>query len=161
MDVTERLRERPAQEDVQERMYSGKKKTHTEKNLVITAPNKRIVYLGASTDGSVHDKKMADSCAFVFSAMIILLADSGFQGLNLGAATLLLPCKKPRKKERPAHQRLWNTYLSRVRVSVENAFANVKTFRIVKEIIRLKKPATRDMVMEIACGLANLRLSSP
>jgi hypothetical protein len=104
---------------------------------------------------------MADNAVFLLSAITILLADSGFQGLTLGEATLLLPCKKPRKKERPEHERQWNTFLARVRVIVENALANVKTFRIVKEVVRLKKAATRDLVMEIACGLANLRLSFP
>lgn len=119
------------------------------------------MYLGESTNGSVHDKKMADKALFLFSALVILLADSGFQGFDLGEATLLLPCKKPRKKERPEHERAWNTFLAKVRVSVEHALANVKTFRIIKDVIRLKKSATRDLVMEIACGLANLRLSFP
>ncbi len=137
------------------------KKTHTEKNLVITAPDKRILYLGDSTDGSVHDKKIADKATFLFSAMIVLLADSGFQGFDIGEARLLLPCKKPRKKERPEHERTWNTFLAKVCVIVEHALANVKTFRIIKDVIRLKKSITRDMVMEIACGLANLRLSFP
>jgi DDE superfamily endonuclease len=104
---------------------------------------------------------MADKALFFFSALVILLADSGFQGFDLGEATLLLPCKKPRKKERPEHERAWNTFLAKVRVSVEHALANVKTFRIIKDIIRLKKSATRDLLMEIACGLANLRLSFP
>ena len=112
-------------------------------------------------NGSVHDKKMADQSGFSLSATTVLLADSGFQGLDIGAATVLLPCKKPRKKERPEHERQWNHFLAKVRVSIENAFANVKTFRIVKEVIRLKKPETRDRVMEIACGLANLRLDFP
>jgi DDE superfamily endonuclease len=106
---------------------------------------------------------MADTATsnFPASALVILLADSGFQGFELGTATLLIPCKKPRNQERPLHEQAWNTVLAKVRVRVEHALANVKTFRIVKDVIRLKQVATRDMVMEIACGLANLRLTFP
>ncbi|TAE33871.1 MAG: hypothetical protein EAZ92_00350 [Candidatus Kapaibacterium sp.] len=48
-----------------------------------------------------------------------------------------------------------------MRVTVEHALANVKTFRIVKETIHLKTAQCRDMVFELACGLANLRLRYP
>jgi hypothetical protein len=37
--------------------------------------------------------------------------------------------------------------------------AGVKRCRIVKDVLRLTKTGIADMVMEIACGLHNLRVS--
>ena len=42
---------------------------------------------------------------------------------------------------------------------VENVLAGVKRCRIVKEQLRLTKDGVSDMVMEIACGLHNLRVT--
>jgi hypothetical protein len=42
---------------------------------------------------------------------------------------------------------------------VENVLAGVKRCRIVKEVLRLTTAGIADLVMEIACGLHNLRVS--
>ena len=52
-----------------------------------------------------------------------------------------------------------NHLISSARVVVENVIAGVKRCRIVKEVLRLTKAGLSDMVMEIACGLHNLRVS--
>jgi DDE superfamily endonuclease len=49
--------------------------------------------------------------------------------------------------------------ISRARVIVENVIAGVKRCRIVKEVLRLTTEGIADLVMEIACGLHNLRVS--
>jgi hypothetical protein len=45
------------------------------------------------------------------------------------------------------------------RVVVEHVIAGVKRCRIVKDVLRLTKEGISDLVMEIACGLHNLRVS--
>ena len=52
-----------------------------------------------------------------------------------------------------------NHLVSSVRIVVEHVIAGVKRCRIVKEVLRLTKAGMSDMVMEIACGLHNLRVS--
>ena len=42
---------------------------------------------------------------------------------------------------------------------VEHVIAGVKRCRIVKDVLRLTKEGVADLVMEIACGLHNLRVS--
>ncbi len=42
---------------------------------------------------------------------------------------------------------------------VENVICGVKRCRIVKEPLRLTKEKISDLVMEIACGLHNLRVT--
>lgn len=49
--------------------------------------------------------------------------------------------------------------LSSVRIIVEHVIAGVKRCRIVKDVFRLTTDGMSDMVMEIACGLHNLRVS--
>ena len=52
-----------------------------------------------------------------------------------------------------------NHLCSSARVVVENVIAGVKRCRIVKDVLRLTTAGISDMVMEIACGLHNLRVS--
>jgi DDE superfamily endonuclease len=52
-----------------------------------------------------------------------------------------------------------NHLISSVRIIVENVIAGVKRCRIVKDVLRLTTAGIADMVMEIACGLHNLRVS--
>ena len=52
-----------------------------------------------------------------------------------------------------------NHLVSSFRIVVENVIAGVKRCRIVKDVLRLTKAGISDMVMEIACGLHNLRVS--
>ena len=53
----------------------------------------------------------------------------------------------------------YNRIFSSVRVGVEHVIAGVKRCRIVKDVLRLTTKAISDVVMEIACGLHNLRVS--
>ena len=55
--------------------------------------------------------------------------------------------------------RFLNHLISSARVVVENVIAGVKRCRIVKAVLRLTTEGISDLVMEIACGLHNLRVS--
>src|SRR5262249_16165447 len=55
--------------------------------------------------------------------------------------------------------RFLNHLISSARVVVENVIAGVKRCRIVTDVLRLTTEGISDLVMEIACGLHNLRVS--
>ncbi len=55
--------------------------------------------------------------------------------------------------------KFFNRLLSSVRIVVENVICGIKRCRIVKDILRLTKENMSDVVMEIACGLHNLRVT--
>ena len=55
--------------------------------------------------------------------------------------------------------RVFNHLISSARVVVENVIAGVKRCRMVKDVLRLTTEGIADLVMEIACGLHNLRVS--
>ncbi|MSP12249.1 MAG: hypothetical protein EXR62_04735 [Chloroflexi bacterium] len=52
-----------------------------------------------------------------------------------------------------------NQIYSSARVVVEHAIAGAKRCRIVKDVLRLTQDGISDLVMEMACGLHNLRVS--
>jgi len=81
IDGTERRRQRPKSPEKQALHYSGKKKTHNDKNLVIVnAHTQRVGYLSRTYPGKAHDKAIADHEAIVYPRTAQLHKDSGFQG---------------------------------------------------------------------------------
>jgi hypothetical protein len=103
IDGTERRRQRPKNPEKQALHYSGKKKTHTDKNVVIvTLPRKRIDFLSPTCAGKTHDKKIADREGIVYPPGAILYKDSGFQGYNPAVKETRQAKKKdtPRRTQR-------------------------------------------------------------
>jgi hypothetical protein len=52
-----------------------------------------------------------------------------------------------------------NRLIASARIVVEHVIAGVKRCRIVKDVLRLTTEGSSDRVMEIACGVHNLRVS--
>jgi Helix-turn-helix of DDE superfamily endonuclease/DDE superfamily endonuclease len=95
IDGTERRRQRPKNPEKQKLHYSGKKKTHSDKNLVIVqTQSKRVGYLGPTQVGKTHDKKMADQEEIVYPRQAVLHKDTGFQGYE----PHVQQTKQPKKK---------------------------------------------------------------
>jgi hypothetical protein len=81
IDATERRLQRPVNKDKQKEKYSGKKKTHTDKNLLLANENtKKIVYLSPTVEGKKHDKKLAEESKISYPKNASLTKDTGFQG---------------------------------------------------------------------------------
>jgi len=77
----ERRRQRPKKAEKQALHYSGKKKTHSDKNILVAAARtKRIAYLSQTYPGKMHDKKVADTEAISYPENATLHKDAGFQG---------------------------------------------------------------------------------
>ena len=56
------------------------KKTHSVKNNLLSSPEKRILWLSRTCDGSVHDKKICDEQPLSLPNGITLWQDTGFLG---------------------------------------------------------------------------------
>ncbi len=69
IDGTERPINRPKDKQKQKRYYSGKKKSHTVKNNVITDRRGKVLYLSDTYEGKKHDKKIAVRRARRFAAL--------------------------------------------------------------------------------------------
>jgi hypothetical protein len=98
LDATQRELQRPLKADKQTEKYSGKKKTHTDKNLLLVNENiRRVVYLSATAEGKKHDKKLADESQISYSENASLTQDTGFQGYQPKGVLVQQPKKSERK----------------------------------------------------------------
>lgn len=94
IDGTDRRRQRPKSPEKQALHYSGKKKAHSDKNLVIVnTRSKRVGYLGPTQAGKTHDKKMADDEHITYPPGARLHKDTGFQGYEPDVAETRQPKK--------------------------------------------------------------------
>ena len=109
-------------------------------------------------EGKKHDKKLADESEYILPEGSKLLQDTGFQGFSVPNVEILQPTKKPRGKELTQDQKDRNRNVSKTRIRIEHVVSGVKRYRIVKEKCRNWVKGFTDQVMEIACGLHNLRL---
>src|SRR5438128_5443152 len=67
IDGSERRRQRPQENAKQKEHYSGKKKAHTDKNILLVNENtKKVVYLSPTVAGKTHDKKATDDAQIVY-----------------------------------------------------------------------------------------------
>jgi hypothetical protein len=99
IDGTDRRRQRPRSPERQALHYSGKHKTHSDKNVVVVhAKTKRVGYLSQTYAGKVHDKKIADHEAPCYPRHTILYKDTGFQGYEPAVQSTRQP-KKSRAKD--------------------------------------------------------------
>ena len=81
IDGTERRRQRPKNAAKQARHYSGKKKTHTDKNGVLAgAADEQVVFLCGTYPGATNDKRIADEEHLRYPPGTTLYKDAGFQG---------------------------------------------------------------------------------
>jgi hypothetical protein len=135
------------------------KKTHNVKNNVLSLPDRRIIWLSKTVEGSVHDKKICDNQPLHLVSGINLWQDTGFQGHNPENVNVMMPTKKPKGKELSEDQKELNRSISSFRVLVEHAIGGAKRCRIVKDRFRCHKFGYDDLVMELACGLHNLRIT--
>ena len=118
----------------------------------------QIVFLSATFAGRVHDKRIADYSAYPLPPDSQLLQDLGFLAFALDGVTMFEPIKKPRGGALTPEQKAHNRALAKRRVRIEHVNSSVKRCRMVKDAIRLWRGAIRDLVIEIACGLHNVRL---
>jgi len=158
LDGTERGRQRPKDPEDRKKYYSGKKKKYTIKNNVLIDIHQRcIIYFSQTFEGKKHDKKICDEEPITFPDGSVLYLDLGYISYSPEGATIYQPRKKPRGGKRTEEDKIFNKNISCVRIIVEHVISGIKRFRIVKDIYRNTKKNFKDLIMEIACGLHNMR----
>ncbi|MEN9935385.1 MAG: hypothetical protein RLZZ387_1964 [Chloroflexota bacterium] len=131
IDGTERPNQRPKDKDRQQQYYSGKKKRHTVKNVVVVEKRtRRIRMLSRTTEGKRSDKRIAEDEDYRFPKDSRLWYDLGFQGYRPRGAIPIHPIKKPRNGELTPGQKHHNRAIAHGRVRVEHAIGGVKVFHI-------------------------------
>lgn len=160
-DGTERKIQRPKKRKQNKKYYSGKKKSHTRKNIVVCDEHKRILILTPTKAGRRHDKRLVDKISLIERTPkhVGIWTDSGFQGIqHLHPNTLI--CKRGRKN-RPLteRERKENKTIASFRMVSEHAIGGMKRYRAVSDTFRNKIGLLDDLFMEIAGGLWNYHLA--
>lgn len=117
------------------------------------------MFLSQTYAGSVHDKRICDQQPLDLPKGISLWQDTGFIGHQPDGVAVQMPEKKPKGKELTNDQKQKNRIISSFRVLVEHAICGVKRCRIVKDRLRCHKFEFEDLIMELACGLHNFRIT--
>lgn len=159
IDGTERRINRPKDKAERKQYYSGKQKTFSVKNNIITQRRGKVVFLSDTYEGKKHDKAICDEENYEFPEASKLWKDTGFQGYEPQGVTTFQPKKKPRKQELSEAVKQRNREISRERVEVEHHIGGIKRCNIVVHPLRSRTDHFADDVMETACGLHNFRLS--
>jgi transposase len=133
VDVTEINTQRPSKK--QRAYYSGKKKRHTSKIEVQINEKGRIINVSKSYGGRKHDFAIRKS-EKPLPRTAIILADSGYQGLQKKNKNAILPHKKKRKTPLTEEEKAHNRELASQRSLIENVFAKLKRFKILSSVYR-------------------------
>ncbi len=97
IDGTERRLQRPSDPIKQREKYSGKKKAHTDKNILLVNENtKKVIYLSPTVDGKKHDHKATKEVSISYPTNATLDKDTGFQGYE-PEGVLTMQSKKKQK----------------------------------------------------------------
>jgi len=163
IDGTERPIQRPKDSKQQKDKYSGKKKRHTIKNIVISDKHRRIGFLSKTEGGRQHDFSMLKEHAppKYIPTEIKQHLDLGFKGYQAQFPNhrISMPAKKPRIRELCKTKQEQNKKKASIRVLVEHAIGGVKRFRITTDVFRNRADGADDKAMLISCGLWNYHLA--
>lgn len=154
VDSYEQVRERPGDNNEQEKYFSGKKRNHTFKTQMIIMPDGRdIVDVVPGEPGPKSDITIFREYRSEFDPQQRFKGDKAYVGEDL----ITTPIKKPRNQELTTEQKQENKAFSAKRIFVEHRIRSVKIFRVVQERFRLN-PQKYEQVILTICGLVRLRI---
>ncbi len=162
IDGVERLKQRPKNKKHQKKTYSGKKKAHTRKSVIVADNKRRILVITKQKSGRRHDKRLADKES-VFEKIpkeITVMIDTGFEGAQKAHSNIYMPKKKPRGRSLTLDEKEMNKLISSYRVIVEHAIGGLKRFRCMSEKLRNHKPFIDDTFILLSAGLWNYHLAT-
>jgi len=136
-------------------MVFRKKKRHTIKTQIIIDIVTKVIICIAFASGKTHDFKIyTESIGSAVLDEILMLADSGYQGILNLHQNSKIPKKKPKNGELTDEEKAENTKLSKERIFVENMIAKIKVFKIVSN--RYRNSRRRFALrMSLVCGIIN------
>ncbi len=160
LDGGERRRERPKKPKSERRLYSGKKKAHTRKNVIMTDARGRVLMVSPTTSGRRHDKRIADRHSFVsrIPPAVGIFADSGFQGIQHTQPNTVVTKRGRKHAPLSEAERENNRVIASLRIVVEHAIGGMKRFRILVDRLRMKMGLDEDRLTRLCAGLWNWHL---
>ncbi len=145
--------------------YSGKKKRHTLKQIVMGTPSGIIIDQSPSVGGRPHDFKVFTEdaaarpiCEEFKDYRVTLYGDSGFAGMKDLGLPLEVRLNERARRNHPLtrEQKKLNRLRSATRIEIEHTFSRRKKYAIASDIYR-NRDEDYDQAMNIVGGLVNLR----
>lgn len=160
IDATEQRKQRPIDKKKQKEYYSGKKKDHTIKSMIISNAKKRIGYISNACIGKKHDytflKEMFPYKKNWFRSFSVLV-DLGYLGIkkDYSCKKIEIPHKKTKNKPLTTQQKKENKIFSAKRVVVEQSIGGIKRYRILSDRLRMHHIDLYNKVLGVCTGLWN------
>ena len=165
IDGVEQPKRRPKAPAKRKSDYSGKKKRHTLKQIVVGTPSGIIVDQSPSVGGRAHDFKVFKDdqaarslCAEFKDYRVSIYGDSGFAGMSAMGLPVTVRLNERARRNHPLtrEQKKLNRLRSSTRIEIEHTFSRRKKYRIAAETYR-NRDEDYDQTMNIVGGLVNLR----
>lgn len=144
-------------EKKQRRHYSGKKKQHTLKSQLVVDRATGLIICVAVGKGRRHDFHLFKASGVQCHSRILVLAHSGYQGLQKQHANTALPKRRSKKNSLDHLDKALNHVISSQRVLVENVIRRVKVFRIMGERYRNRQKRF-GLRLNLIAGMLNAQL---
>ena len=162
IDSFEQKVQRPRGEEAQKPYYSGKKKAHTMKSQVcVNEDTGEIVDISESVPGRTADITLLDQSG-VLSRLpdgVGGAGDLGYMGIDERHPLGFCPRKKPRGKDRPPEDVVYNSAFSRRRIPVEMTIGRMRRYQAITQPDRHHRQLLTARVRAVA-GLANRQIRS-
>lgn len=152
VDSYEQRVQRPRDQREADRHYSGKKKAHTLKTqLVVVVGNGNVRGVTPSVPGPVNDGTLLRQSG----ALARVAPDDPLMGDQAYRAVrgVVTPRRKPRGKERPPQDRVFNRAFARVRIVVEHSIRDLRQFQALTQPDRHRRRGQEARV----CAVVALR----
>ncbi len=165
IDGVEQPKRKPKAPAKRKSDYSGKKKRHTLKQIVIATPSGIIIDQSPSVGGRSHDFKVfkddyaARSVPNEFTDYrVTLYGDSGFDGIKDVGLPVEVRLNEKARRNHPLsrEQKKLNRLRSSTRIEIEHTFSRRKKYQIAADIYR-NRDEDYDQTLNIVSGLVNLR----
>ena len=162
IDGTERRTQKPVLIKKRNKLYSGKKKTTTRKNLIVSDEFRRIGVLTITKSCRRHDKRLVDKAHLARSIpdTVTIWTDTGFMGIQKDHHNTVMPRKKTKKHPLTESEKQENKLISGIRILAEHAINGMKRYKAAADIYRNRKLFVDDTMTLVCAGLWNYHLAS-
>lgn len=153
--------QRPTNRAEADRHYSGKKKAHTRKvQIVVALGSGSVRDAGPDVPGPCADPQVLKDSGGLqrLSPATRVMGDKAYIGLDKGRAPQLprreaTPRRKPRGRERPPQDVVFNRAFARVRIVVEHTIRDLRLFQVLSQPDRHRRRGQAARV----CAVVALR----
>lgn len=161
IDGTEGRIQRPQDDDLQRQHYSGRRKAHTRKTILVTNEEGRIRMVAPSVPGACHDLRATVESGIVaqIPEEVPIIGDTGFDGLQnyYPERNIATPHKARRNHPLLPDQKLANRELNRMRIVIEHTLSRIKRFEALSAVFR-HPLSLYDTVFMGVVGIVNYQI---